>query len=352
MADTPSGAPSAAATTPSSAATSPGAADSKTAGEKSGDKSPESAAGPGAAGTDKGGEKKGGDKPGDKGGEEHTIKVNGVEKKVTLSELIRLAQLNDNAELTTKQARDLEKKARAVLEKFKTREGVAEVLKEHHGKDVVDFAVEILSEEQKKMQAEADRKAADDRMDPRDKEIAALKKRLDDLDREKADNKKKDDDEQKERTIQTLNKSIIDTLEMFPENFRQKDAAGKLIPFEFVANRVVDTWTWCIENQDELAKKNIKPTPQLVRDVVMKNMRHLAKLTIASAKDEELDELTDPGARERLVKKYSAAAQAAVHDAHPGLTSDPKVREGDKKEEEVRPRRTTAELIRGLPAGG
>jgi hypothetical protein len=264
---------------------------------------------------------------------QHTLKVGGKERKVTTAELVRLAQLNENAELTTKEARELEKRARGVLESFEKdpRGAAARALKEFGGKDLREVAIELLNDEMAATLEEERKKA----LDPDARELEELrakeKKRAED-DKTAAEKKR---EAEVTRVQQNITQAVIATLEELPESFRKND---------LVAQTALDAWAYVVENVDELRKSGAdlkKITPKAVAAEVMRQLRQTAK-QIAAHPEEP-----------------APAAEAAAADVkpkaeqHPALTSVPQIRSGTttRTEDKAEPRLTSSQLVRRATLG-
>jgi hypothetical protein len=266
------------------------------------------------------------------------LKVNGQEREVSEEEFSSAAQKFFAGEDKLKEAAELKKSAES--DKQQVARVVAAVkkgdVKALRAEGFSDDEIETLSitylSEKQKAALEQERVKG---LDPKERELEELR-------REKAERQAKEKEgedakhaDEVKKTEQVVTKSVIDTLEEFPEQYRRS---------EMVAQRVFDAWAYFYEHQEEIAKRGIEVTPKYIAGKVREELRALSREMIGSSSDDELEQYVPEPARDRLFKRVQSAAKKA---AHPALGGEPQVRKGrGAEDQEEKPRLTAAQIAR------
>lgn len=270
----------------------------------------------------------------------HKVKIDGEEKEIGLDELINGYQTNAAGQKRLKEAAEKEKSLGTEREKFTKavtamKSGDYEALKELglSENEIEQLSVKVLSKKQQSALEEERRKA----LDPEKRELEDLRR-----DKEARDKSDKDRDEKTQQETITkatddLRGNVISTLDLLPEKMRGSS---------FFANRALEAWEYAIEHQEEIEKRGIKVTPQLIADKVKAEATELYKNLVTSAKDEELGGYISDEVLERALKRKNAAPGAAAGAQHPAMGGAAKVRTGNEKKPEDPKRMTDAQLVR------
>lgn len=264
-----------------------------------------------------------------------TVKVDGKDVEVPLSELQKHYGLDKAATKRLQEAAAKEKNLNETLAKLKDDPDAYFKFVE---KDPEEYAIKRLSEKHKQL-LEQERIHS---LSPEQRELEDLRAKLAEGEKEK----ERQANEQKTVKVSHAKQQIVDavisTLETFPESYRKNDA---------LALQVFATWEHAVENYEELSKSGVKLTPEYVRDQVLKSMRGLSGSFIGGSSDEEMDALIPKATMERITKKVRAQlAEEAKAAAHPSLTSEPQVRNGKTTPKDP-PRRTPNQILRSITLG-
>lgn len=267
-------------------------------------------------------------------GDKYSIKIDGKDQEFTLDELRKMASLSGGAQKRLQEAAEQAKAAKAEKEKI---DGIMRAFQKGDFEtliksglsqgDIESLSIRYLAAIQRAEQ-EKHRIA---NLDPREREILERQQLI--LEREQRLNQAEEQHLQSE--IQSfksqIDEQIIRTLELLPESYRRAEPIAQL---------AAAAWCNCIE-------QGIKVTPEQVAAEILKAQKGLTRTMIDSAKEEEYGDFISEDSLKKLIKK---AQKAAEDKAHPGVTAQPQVRDGKKKEAPVRII-TNAERLRYGPAG-
>jgi len=258
--------------------------------------------------------------------------VDGKEMEVTLDDLQKNFALGKGAQKKLAEAAASQKQAQSVLEAFK--KDPKKALKEYAGVEFNELAVTSILDEYAAVQ-ELERQKS---LSPEQRELELFRKEKAD----RAEAQKKADAETRTQHVaeakETITNAAIQTLKALPEHFPRN---------EFVAARAIDLWATIVERGPELRAKGIKISPQIVADMLKKELRSMSGAVAESADDTELDAVVPEAVRKRIIAKMKADAEKA---AHPANVQEPKVRESKTKAEE-KPRITRAQMLQNLRTG-
>lgn len=265
-----------------------------------------------------------------------TVKVDGKEVEVPLSELQKHYGLDKAATRRLQEAAAKEKSLNETMAKLRDDPDAYFKFAE---KDPEEYAIRRLSEKHKKLLEEERIRE----LSPEQREVEDLRRRVAEAEAEKQRAADEQLTTKVKDTKQRIVNAVISTLEAFPEEYRKDDS---------LALQVFARWEHAVENYEELAKTGVKLTPEYVRDQVLKDMRGLSGKFLSGSEDADFDAIMPPKAMERLKKMIRAEmAKEAKDAAHPSLSQDPKVRGSASKKDTAAPRLTQSQLLRRVTLG-